>query len=49
MPQGLEPGFESGDPDRRRPHVNAAARLAQIERSAEDANLARWKGLYSTV
>jgi hypothetical protein len=49
MPQLLKPGFEPSDPDRRRPHVNAAARLAQIERSAEDANLARWESLYSTV
>jgi hypothetical protein len=49
MSQGLEPCFQSGDPDRGRPHVNAAARLAQIERSAEDADLAWGKGLYATV
>jgi hypothetical protein len=49
MSQGLEPGFKSSDPDRGRPHVNAAARLAQIERSAEDADLARGKSLYATV
>jgi hypothetical protein len=49
MPEGLEPGFKSGDPDCRRSHVDAAAGLAQIERCAEDADLARWKGLHATV
>jgi hypothetical protein len=49
MPQGLEPGFQSRDPDCGRTHVNTATRLAQIERSAEDADLAWWKGLHATV
>jgi hypothetical protein len=49
MTQGLEPGFESGYPDCGRPHIHAAARLAQIEGHAEDADLARRKGLHPTV
>jgi hypothetical protein len=49
MPQGLEPGFQSSDPDRGRSHVNAAPGLAQIERSAENADLAWGKGLHATV
>ena len=34
----LEARFESGDADRRRSHVDAAARLAEIERHTDDAN-----------
>jgi hypothetical protein len=49
MPQGLEPGCQSSNPDCGRPHVNTTAGLAQIERSAEDADLAWWKGLYATM
>jgi hypothetical protein len=49
MSQGLEPGFQSGDPDRGRPHVNAAAGLPQIERSAQNADLAWGKALDATV
>jgi hypothetical protein len=38
MPEGLELGFEAGNADRRGPHVNAAARLPEIERNAEHTN-----------
>ena len=48
MTQRLEPGFEAGYPDRGRPHIDAAARLAQIEGHAENADMARRKGLHST-
>ena len=37
--QGLELGFESGDAHRRRTHVHAAARLAEVERHADDADV----------
>jgi hypothetical protein len=47
--QGLKPGFKSGYPDCGRPHVNTAARLAEIEGYADDADLAWRKGLYPTV
>ncbi len=49
MTQRLEPGFEPGHSDGGRPHVDAAAGLAQIEGHAEDADLAWRKGLYPTV
>jgi hypothetical protein len=49
MPEGLEPGFKPGDPDRGRPHVNAAAGLPQIERGAKNADLAWGKALDATV
>ena len=49
MTQGLEPGFQSGYPDCGRPHVHAATRLAQIERYAEDADLARRERLHPTM
>ncbi len=38
---GLEAGFESGNADGGRPHVNAAARLAKIKRDANHADVAR--------
>ena len=41
VPDGFEAGFESGDADGGRPHVNAAAGLAEVERNADHADLAR--------
>jgi len=38
---GLEASFESGDADGGWPHVNAAARLSEVERDADHADLAR--------
>ena len=38
---GFEAGFESGDADGGRAHVDAAAGLAEVERNANHANLAR--------
>jgi hypothetical protein len=38
---GFEARFESGDADRGRPHVNAAAGLAKVKRNADHAYLAR--------
>jgi hypothetical protein len=38
---GFEAGFESGDADGGRTHVNAAAGLAEVERNANHADLAR--------
>jgi hypothetical protein len=49
MPQGLEPSFQPGDPDCGRPHVNAAAGLAQIERDAKNADLTGRESLDATV
>src|ERR1019366_9687081 len=37
----FEAGFESGNADGGRPHVNAAARLAKIKRNANHADVAR--------
>ena len=47
--QRLQPGFKSGNPHRRGPHIHAAARLAQIQRYAKDADLptdAAWTPLH---
>src|ERR1700726_3746349 len=41
VPDGFEAGFESGDADGGRPHVNAAAGLAEVERNADYADLTR--------
>src|SRR3979411_948452 len=41
VPDGFEAGFESGDADGGRSHVNAAAGLAKVERNADHAYLAR--------
>src|SRR5579872_2360497 len=41
VPQCLQPRFETSDAYCRGPHIHSAARLAQIERDADDANLAR--------
>jgi hypothetical protein len=38
---GFEASFKSGDADGRRTHVNAAPRLAEVKRNADDAYLAR--------
>ena len=35
----FELALQPGDADGRRPHVDAAARLSEIERNADDANL----------
>src|ERR1700732_5007235 len=40
VPDGFEACFESGDADRGRTHVNAAARLAEVERNTDHADLA---------
>src|SRR5882762_6725126 len=37
----FEAGFESGDADGGRPHINAAAGLAKVERNADHTDLAR--------
>ena len=39
--QRLELAFEAGDADCRGAHINATARLTEIERHADDANLLR--------
>ena len=41
MPSAGQPLAEAGDPKRRRPHVDAAAVAAEIERHADDVNRAR--------
>ena len=41
VPDGFEARFQSGDADRRRTHVHAAARLPKVKRNADHANLAR--------
>src|SRR6266478_5876144 len=38
---GFEAGFESGNADGGRTHVNAAARLTEVERNADHADLPR--------
>src|ERR1035438_485295 len=38
---GFETGFQSGDANGGRTHVNAAARLAEVKRNADHADLAR--------
>ena len=37
--QGFQARFQAGDAHRRRPHVDAAARLAKVERNADHADL----------
>src|SRR5277367_323131 len=37
----LKTRLEAGDADRRRPHIHAAARLAEVERNANNTNLSR--------
>ena len=37
--ESLELGFQSGNAHGRGPHVDAAARLAEVERHADDADL----------
>ncbi len=41
--EGFEAGFESGDAHGRGAHVDAAAGLAQVERHADHANVARYE------
>ena len=41
MPDGFETGFESGDADGGRTHINAAAGLSEIKRHTDHADLAR--------
>ena len=38
VPERFEPRFEAGDANGRWAHVDAAARLAEVERNADDAN-----------
>ena len=45
MPQGLQPGFQAGDPHRRGSHVHAPAAGPHVERNADDANAAGGQAL----
>ena len=40
VPQSFEARFKSGDAHRRRPHIDAAPRLPEVERDADDADFA---------